>query len=123
GVPLLTTNYYKEYIGVPGLKVGNNAIIAHHFGFAGSLLQKIPYKLLTTYRKNYGHYRNVGVDAYEHYYADDPRGYIKLDKNVFSTKLQLQIPNPILDLKLYAGGDFSKSENNIGAGIGVSKEF
>jgi hypothetical protein len=124
GLPLLTTNYYEDYRGVSeSIKVGNNTIIAHHFGVAGTLFQTLPYKLLATYRKNYGHYRNVGYDGFEYYPADDPRGLIKLDKNILSTKLDLQIPNPYLSLNIVFGGDFSRSGTNVGAGLSLSKQF
>ncbi len=124
GLPLLTTNYYEDYpLGTQTIRVGNNSVIAHHFGFTGRFFQSIPYKLLTTYRKNYGHYRNVGYDGFEYYPADDPRGLIKLDKNILSTKLDLQIPNPYLSLNLRFGGDFSRSGTNFGAGLSLSKQF
>ena len=124
GLPLLTTNYYSDYIGVAeSIKVGNNSIIAHHIGIAGHFFKLIPYKLLTTYRKNYGHYRSLGYSGYEYYSADDPRGEVQLNKNVFSTRLDLKIPFSFLSLKISIGGDFSNSRNNMAAGLGVSKRF
>lgn len=124
GVPLLTTNYYEAYpLGSETIRVGNNSIIAHHFGFSGQLFRTFPYKFIATYRKNYGHYRSRGYDGKEYYPADDPRGLIKLDKNILSTKLNLQIPNPYLSLNLIVGGDLSRSGSNIGAGLSLSKQF
>ncbi|MCH4821972.1 capsule assembly Wzi family protein [Gramella lutea] len=124
GLPLLTTNYYEDYPpGIQNIRVGNNSIIAHHLGLAGKFLKKFPYKLLMTYRKNYGHYRNKGYEGYDYFPADDPRGLVKLDKNVFSTRLDIDIPFDFANLSLILGGDFSKSQNVIGTGLSLSKAF
>ena len=124
GLPLLTTNYYEDYpLGIEVIRVGNNSIIAHHFGLEGKLLLSLPYKFLVTYRKNYGHYRNKGYEDYEYYPADDPRGLVKLDKNVLSLRLDIKMPSKFINLNLILGGDFSGSEKNVGAGLSLSKEF
>lgn len=124
GLPLLTTNYYQDYPpGVDNIRVGNNSIIAHHIGLAGKLFKKFPYKLMMTYRKNYGHYRNKGYEGYDYFPADDPRGLVSLNKNILSTRFDIGIPFNFAKLGLILGGDFSKSQNIIGAGLGLSKAF
>lgn len=44
--------------GLLTLGVENNRLVAHHFGLSGKLWRRAPYKLMLTYSRNYGTYRN-----------------------------------------------------------------
>ncbi|WP_324721846.1 hypothetical protein [Salinimicrobium sp. HB62] len=124
GVPFMTTNYYEDYpLGTKTIRVGNNSVLVHHFGLTGAAFKNYPYKILASYRNNYGHYRNTGLKTFEYYSSNDPRGKFRLPPNVISTFAEVQIPVRPFKLKLQVAGDFSVKETIIGAGFSVTYRF
>lgn len=104
--------YENRIIGVPFIfldkerfGVINNKLIAHHFGITGVAFSNLPYKLLGSYRKNYG-----------------AKGRRYLRSNILSTYLDLNIYQNLVQVNLQLGADFNTiSSPNFGAGIQVSK--
>ncbi len=124
GVPFMTTNYYENYpLGTESIRIGNNSILVHHLGISGAAFRKYPYKILASYRNNYGHYRNTGLKTYEYYPSDDPRGKFKIAPDLISTFAEVQIPLRPIELKIQLAGDFSEREAVFGAGLSVIYRF
>jgi len=106
--------YENRILGVPFItldenrfRVNNNKIIAHHIGISGTAFNRLPYKLLNSYRKNYG---GKGV-AFE-------------NSNILSTYLDLKIWQNVVDVNVQVGVDFSSiASPNFGGGIQLSKPF
>ncbi|MGY5846915.1 capsule assembly Wzi family protein [Salegentibacter sp. HM20] len=100
GVPFISTrslnsNYY------------NNTILVHHLGISG-YSGNVPYKLLLSYRKNYGPL--LGGEIPPH--------------TVFSTYLELKVYQGILDVNLLIASDFSSlGDSNFGGGIQISRKI
>lgn len=121
GVPFMTTNYYEDYpFGTESIRVGNNSVLVHHLGISGSAFQRYPYKLLGSYRKNYGHYRNTGYKTFEYYSSNDPRGKYKLTPNILSTLAEVEIPIKPFTIQLQFTGDFSEEKTVLGTGLSVT---
>ncbi len=106
--------YESRILGVPFItldddrfRVNNNKIIVHHIGISG-IVANLPYKLLTSYRKNYG-----------------GKGTTSFEKNtVLSTFLDLKVYQSYFDVNLQLGSDFSDIESpNFGAGVQLSKKL
>ncbi len=110
GLPFFATDFYDDELYHGGSIVDNNRIIVHHLGVEGKAFNKLPYKCLLSYRKNYGDYRT-------------PHAGFKIPKNVFSTYLDLNIFKSFLDLNLELGADISSESTNLGAGIKIRKEL
>jgi hypothetical protein len=111
GLPFFTTDFYDDELYPGGNKIDNNRIIVHHFGVEGWAFNKLPYKLLLSYRKNYG------GD-----YRTPPSGF-KIPQNVLSTYLDLNVFQSFMELNLEFGADISSENTNLGAGIKIRKEF
>lgn len=100
GVPFIL--YDREFEGIV-----NNEILVHHFGIGGVVANKLPYKLLLSYRNYYG---AKGVS--NHHY------------DVLSTYLDIRVYDGMFNVKLMAGSDFISDDSPVyGAGIHLSKEF
>lgn len=106
--------YEHRVLGVPFItldnerfRIANNTILVHHFGIGGIALDKYSYKLLSSYRLNYG-----------------AKGDNTLDSSVLSTYLNIGVWKDIIDVNVTLGSDFSSiSAPNFGAGIQISKSF
>lgn len=124
GLPFLTTNYYDNFPrDGSSISIGNSMVLVHHLGISGFALKNMPYKLLMSYRKNYGHYKNTSYAGVEHYPLDDPRGALRLEKNILSTYLDVRLLKSFLNFGLKVGGDFSRETSNFGAGLSLQKQF
>jgi len=106
--------YEHRVLGVPFItldnnrfRIANNTVLVHHFGISGIAFNKLPYKLLTSYRLNYG-----------------VKGDNTLDNSVLSTYLDLKVWQNLVDVNIMLGTDFnSKAAPNFGAGIQISKSL
>ncbi|MBE7639203.1 hypothetical protein GUB10_02560 [Salegentibacter sp. BLCTC] len=107
--------YENRILGLPFISLGpdrfriaNNKIIAHHLGLSGMAFNKIPYRFLGSFRKNYGGKGSSNING----------------KHVFSTYIDLNLLQNIVNLNLHLGGDFSEiATPNFGAGVSISKVF
>ncbi|MGM1055780.1 MAG: hypothetical protein ACQEWG_07845 [Bacteroidota bacterium] len=87
--------------------MNNNKIVAHHLGITGIAFEKIPYKLLTSYRRNYG-----------------GKGTSINKNNILSTYLDIKVWQNLLDVNIQMGVDvISDSSTNLGIGLQISKSF
>ena len=87
-------------------RIGTNLITAHHIGVKGFAFQKTPYKLLISYRKNYGSKA-----------AKVPEGL-----SILSSMIELDLINSDYNLKVFVASDIKSYENsNFGAGVKISK--
>ncbi|MDN3596254.1 capsule assembly Wzi family protein [Zunongwangia endophytica] len=120
GLPFITSTYLSDY-GGDYIAVGNNRLIAHHFGVQGKLY--FPYEFKASYRRNYGFNQNVGSLKYRHYDADDERSLFKVQPEVVSTYLKVGLLRSFLDLDVMGAVDFSDKNSNFAAGLSVSKSF
>lgn len=108
--------YLGKTIGLPfftprdeGYGVGNNVFLAHHLGIGGVAFDRVPFKLLTTYRHNYGT-SNVNFDSF----TFDPA------QEIFSGMLEVGLPLSTFDLSLQLGSDFSSHAKPVwGIGFGL----
>ncbi|QED36546.1 capsule assembly Wzi family protein [Antarcticibacterium arcticum] len=106
--------YENRILGVPFIfldedrfRVINNKMMAHHIGVSGLAFSKLPYKLLTSYRKNYG-----------------AKGGGQLRNNILSTYLDLNVYQNIFQVNLQVGADLISDDSpNFGAGIQLSKSL
>ncbi|WP_373056170.1 hypothetical protein [Zunongwangia sp. H14] len=101
GVPYITMNEERT-------RVYNNTLVAHHLALTGMAFNEYLYKLVMSYRLNYGY-----------------KGNQELDNTIFSTFLDAEVynfNNFIIDVQL--GADFiSDAPANIGAGVKLSKKL
>ncbi|WP_175494804.1 capsule assembly Wzi family protein [Salegentibacter flavus] len=124
GLPFFTTNYYENYPRNSNTtRIGNNLITAHHFGISGFVFKQRPYKFLLSFRNNHGHNVNTGVADYEYFSSNDPRGEIKLSRNVISTYFEINLIDSFLKLDAFIGADYSKSDKNLGGGVNLKKDI
>ena len=101
GVPLITLKDTR-------FRVGNSIFVAHHLGVSGTAFETIPYKLLTSYSRNYG--------AKGSHYA--------VPETIFSTYLDIKVLRAYMDLNVQLGGDFSiASSPNLGIGLHFSRSL
>lgn len=106
--------YESRILGVPFIfldedrfRVINNKMMAHHIGISGQAFSKLPYKILTSYRKNYG-----------------AKGGGQLRSDILSTYMDLNVYQKIFDVNLLLGADFSTvAAPNFGAGVQVSRSL
>ncbi len=106
--------YENRILGVPFItldddrfRINNNKIVAHHLGFSGIAFEKLPYKLLTSYRKNYG-----------------AKGGGNLKNDILSAYLDLSLWQKNVNVNLQLGSDFISNDSpNFGAGVQVSKKL
>ncbi|MGM1055630.1 MAG: capsule assembly Wzi family protein [Bacteroidota bacterium] len=104
--------YESRILGVPFItldenryEINNNTIVAHHFGMEGYIYSKIPYKLINSYRKNYGRW-----------------GRNNLRSDILSTYLDLNVYQNIFQVNVQLGADFiSDASPNFGAGLQLRK--
>lgn len=100
GIPFIT-------LGENRFRINNNNIVAHHIGLTGTAFDKIPYKLLTSYRMNYG--AKAGGN---------------LRSDILSTYLDMLVYQNFLNINVQLGTDFSTINSpNFGAAVQVSKSF
>ena len=105
--------YRNQVIGVPFIllnenrfRIGTNILTVHHLGLRGELFDKLPYRFLLSYRKNYG--------VKDSFFAQT--------REVFSTLVELDIINKEYMLKAQFGADIkSYDSSNFGIGINFSK--
>ncbi|MCY2687780.1 capsule assembly Wzi family protein [Salinimicrobium sp. TH3] len=121
GLPFVTPNYYEDYPPGPSVvRIGNNNLLAHHIGVSGVIINNLPYKLLLSYRRNYGHYKNItGVGKFIYYAPDDPRGLYVIPSEVFSAYTNFTVLQSPVNINLELGTDLSAEENKLGAGVSV----
>ena len=82
-------------------------MMTHHIGISGVAFSKLPYKLLSSYRKNYG-----------------AKGGGQLRNNILSTYLDLNLYKNIFDVNVQLSADFiSDAAPNFGAGLQLSKNL
>lgn len=105
--------YESRILGVPFItldenrfRISNNKVIAHHIGVSG-IINNLPYKFLTSYRKNYG-----------------AKGSSFKENSVVSSYLDLKIWQNSVDVNIQLGADLnSTAAPNFGAGVQLSKKF
>ncbi|MCZ2845020.1 MAG: hypothetical protein O2U61_00750 [Candidatus Bathyarchaeota archaeon] len=118
GAPFFLTNYYNEEFSQGFIRIGNNIFVAHHLGISGVAFKKVPYKVLTAYRKNYGHKRLLGgFQNVDHYTTNDPRGKYILPSEILSSYLDLQVLQSDINLDLILAADFSSERIRGGFGL------
>lgn len=106
--------YESRILGVPFVtldddrfRINNNKIIVHHIGISG-LAGNLPYKVLTSYRKNYG--------------AKGARNF--KESTILSSYLDLKVWKDSFDVNLQLGADLNSiASPNFGAGVQISKKF
>ena len=101
GVPFFTLNENR-------FRIGNNRFIVHHLGLTGNFTENLPYKILTSYRKNYG-----GKGS----------GYAET-QNILSSYIDVKVWQAYVDFNIQAGADFSSDASpNYGFGLLLSKNL
>ena len=120
GIPFINSTYLSDY-GGDFITVGNNRLIAHHFGIQGKFY--LPFELKLSYRRNYGFNQNIAYLRYRHYDSDDERSLFKVSPEVVSTYLKVGVLESFINLDLSCAVDFSKDSSNFAAGLSVSKSF
>ncbi len=104
GLPFFSTNFDGKFD--KNRVIDNSRILIHHLGFKGWLNDNMPYKMLLSYRKNYG------VNLYN-----------SMPENIFSSMLDVNLLNSPFNLSVQTAADFSEGEVNMGAGIKLNKQF
>ena len=107
--------YESRVIGLPFIlldeerfRIAHNNIVAHHVGITGDAFYKFPYKLLASYRANYG----------------AKGGTSKPVEQIVSTYVNLNVWQKFLEVNVQIGADFHSEESeNIGFGLTVSKKL
>jgi len=105
--------YESRILGVPFItlddnrfRISNNKVIVHHIGLSG-IVSNLPYKILTSYRKNYG-----------------AKGSSFKKNTVLSTYLDLKVWQDTFDINLQIGADLNSIDSpNYGVGVQISKKF
>ena len=102
------------------LGVENNRLKAHHFGLAGKLFRKAPYKLMLTYSLNYGTYHNPYTGESQ---WGKPWGTVKeTPLRQLSAAFMGEVPDLLRGLALTYGLFADRGEllqDNVGATIGL----
>ena len=106
--------YENRILGLPFItldedrfRVANNNVVAHHFGISGIAFSAYPYKVLTSYRKNYG-----------------AKGGGNLRYDVLSTYVDMNLYNNFFDVNVLFGADFNNTASpNFGVGLQLSKNL
>jgi len=100
GVPFILINEENRF------RIGTNILTVHHLGLSGMAFDKLPYRFLLSYRKNYG--------LKDSFFAET--------REVFSTLVELELINTDYILKAQIGADIKSYESsNFGIGINFSK--
>ena len=105
--------YRNQVIGVPFIllnenrfRIGTNIVAVHHLGLSGAVMEKYPYRLLISYRQNYG------VKG----------SFFEQKQEIISTFLELDLVNSDYRLKAQVGADLDfNGTSNFGGGINFSK--
>lgn len=104
--------YESRILGVPFItvdegrfRIDNNIVLVHHVGISGIAFERFPYKLLNSYRMNYG-----------------AKGGTQIPFNVFSSYIDINVYQGDLGINVQLGTDFSNiAPPNFGAGIQLTK--
>ncbi|MDT0686539.1 capsule assembly Wzi family protein [Autumnicola psychrophila] len=101
GIPFITMNDERS-------KVYNNTLVAHHLGIKGMAFNSYPYRLLNSYRINYGY-----------------KGNDVLDNKILSSFLEVEVYSlNDFHINIQIGADFiSDAPANLGAGILLTKKI
>lgn len=107
--------YENRILGLPFIlldedrfRVSHNNIVAHHLGLTGTAFQNYPYKLLTSYRLNYGAKAGTSTPS----------------EKIWSSYLDVKVWQQLVDINIQVGADVSsETASNLGAGIRLSKNF
>lgn len=107
--------YENRIIGLPffmldedRFRVAHNNIVAHHLGLTGKAFLHYPYKLLASYRGNYG----------------AKGGTSKPVEQIISTYLDVNVWQEFINVNLQVGADINSEEStNVGIGLKVQKTF
>ena len=102
--------YEDRVLGAPffminpdGLGIISNRFIAHHLGIGGVAFDEVEFKMLASYRKNYGTNRN---------------GLYAETENILSGYLDTAVVKSFVNINLVIGADYSPdSGGNLGGGI------
>ncbi|APG59298.1 capsule assembly Wzi family protein [Christiangramia salexigens] len=101
--------YRDQVLGVPFIllnddqfRIGTNIIAVHHLGLTGKVFDQLPYRLLLSYRQNYG--------------VKD--SFFQPKREVLSSLIELELINDQYQLKAQFGADI-KSESNSTFGVGL----
>ena len=105
--------YNKQVLGMPFIllndirfRIGTNITTVHHLGLKGMAFDKVPYRLLLSYRKNYG--------VKDSFFSET--------REVLSTLIEVNLVNDNYNLKAQFGADISSYEDtNFGVGLNFSK--
>ncbi|MDX1544033.1 MAG: capsule assembly Wzi family protein [Christiangramia sp.] len=105
--------YKNQVIGVPFIllnedrfRIGTNIIAVHHMGLKGKVFSEFPYRLLLSYRQNYG--------VKDSFFAEK--------REIFSSLLELELIDSNYKLKAQIGADISSYQNsNLGFGLNFTK--
>ena len=107
--------YEQRIIGLPFMmldedrfRVAHNNIVAHHIGIAGNAFFRYPYKLLTSYRGNYG----------------AKAGTSRPVERIVSSYLDVNVWQDFVEVNLQFGADmhFEKT-TNVGIGLRLQKSL
>lgn len=107
--------YEQRILGVPFItldndrfRVNNNQILVHHLGFTGRAFTFLPYKFLTSYRRNYG----------------GKGGGAGINNTVVSSYLDIEVFEGYAKINLLLGTDFTTDDApNFAAGLRLHKEL
>ncbi|MFV8224355.1 capsule assembly Wzi family protein [Christiangramia aquimixticola] len=107
--------YQNSVIGTPFIlkninrfRIGMNILTVHHLGVKGTAFDKLPYRFLLSYRKNYG--------LKDSFYPET--------RHIFSTLIEVELINADYNLDVMLGTDVkSYDSSNIGIGIKWSKNI
>ncbi|MCM8570464.1 capsule assembly Wzi family protein [Gramella jeungdoensis] len=105
--------YKNQVIGVPFIllnedrfRIGTNIIAVHHLGVKGKVFNEFPYRLLLSYRQNYG--------------VKD--SFFPEKREILSTFLELDLIDSDYKLKAQVGADISSyQDSNFGVGLNFTK--
>ena len=104
--------YDHQVIGLPFfvirdnlLGIAHNNIVAHHIGITGDAFYEYPYKLLASYRANYG----------------AKGGTSKPIERIFSTLVDVEVWQQVVRVNLQIGADINLGANNTEADINSEK--
>ena len=107
--------YDHQVIGLPfmvlkenGLGIAHNNIVAHHIGVTGEAFYTNPYRLLLSYRANYG----------------AKGGTSRPIERIWSTLVDIEVWQDFVKVNLQFGADFnSETSENLGVGLKISRTF
>ncbi|MDR5590557.1 capsule assembly Wzi family protein [Christiangramia sp. SM2212] len=102
GLPFILLNEESRF------RIGTNILTVHHLGIKGLAFDKLPYRFLLSYRKNYG--------------VKD--SFFPNTREVFSSLIEVELIDSAYKLKAQIGADIkSYEDSNFGIGINFSKNI